>query len=195
MGEAARNLEYYSYAEYATWDDDERYEIIDGVPILMSPAPGRKHQRISLQLAKTIANFIDENHLTCLVYAAPFDVRLPEKNETANTASNVVQPDISVFCNPDNLDDHGGTGAPEIIFEILSPSTARKDQTIKLALYERHGVKELWYIHPEDKLAFVRYLGNGEYGKMLIFTEEDTVELRELPGCSINLNEVFGGLD
>ena len=90
--------------------------------------------------------------------SAPFDVRLPEGDEADDEIITVVQPDISVICDPAKLDNRGCRGAPDFIIEILSPATAGKDQIQKVALYEKHGVKEYWLVHPGDRLITVRLL-------------------------------------
>ena len=102
----------------------------------------------------------------CKVYAAPFDVRLPEKNENSESASNVVQPDISVICDKSKLDDRGCFGAPDLIVEILSPFTGKRNIKDKFFLYEKHGVKEYWIIHPYEKTLQVYKLGSdSEYNR------------------------------
>ena len=157
------NERHYSYGDYLTWPNDERWEIIDGTPYSMSLAPSREHQRITGELFRQIANFVRDGN--CEVYAAPFDVRLPKKDEADGNIKTVVQPDISVICDPSKLDKAGCKGAPDWIIEVLSPATAAKDQIQKHALYQRHGVKEYWLVHPTDKIVAVYRLKKGEYGK------------------------------
>ena len=102
-------------------------------------------------------------------HATPFDVRLPDADEADDDIRTVVQPDISVICNPEKLDDRGCRGTPDFIAEILSPSTSAKDQIQKVRLYEKHGVKEYWIIHPTDKVLTIRVLNeNGRYGIPMI---------------------------
>jgi len=112
----------YSYADYLTWFDDKRRELIDGFINLMTPAPAMKHQNISMNISYEIKHYL-KNKL-CKVFHAPFDVRLPmgdTKND--NEIYTVVQPDITVICDHDKMDERGGIGAPDFIVEILSPST------------------------------------------------------------------------
>ena len=117
--------EKYTYADYLTWPDDERWELIDGHPYAMSPAPARKHQAILGELFRKVSDFFEDS--SCQVYVAPFDVRLAEDYSDDHLIDNVVQPDISVFCKKESLDDKGAMGAPTLTVEILSPSTAQKD--------------------------------------------------------------------
>ncbi|MBF0526012.1 MAG: Uma2 family endonuclease, partial [Deltaproteobacteria bacterium] len=98
MSLAASNNERYTYRDYLAWDDDERWELIDGALYNMSPAPTRRHQRISLDVATQLNNFLSGG--PCEVYAAPFDVRLPKGDEADNQVDTVVQPDIVVICDP-----------------------------------------------------------------------------------------------
>ncbi|MDR0310315.1 MAG: Uma2 family endonuclease, partial [Acidobacteriota bacterium] len=114
--EALQKDERYTYADYASWDTEERYELIDGVPYLMSPAPLRKHQSILFELSGQFRNFLKGK--PCKAFAAPFDVRL-----NADTYDDtVVQPDLVVICDKLKLDAKGCVGAPDMVIEILSPS-------------------------------------------------------------------------
>jgi len=181
--------EYYTYRDYLNWPDDIRTELIDGVIYDMS-APSRVHQKVSGELFRQIANFLEDK--ACEVYHAPFDVRLPEADEADDDVSTVVQPDISVICDPDKLDDRGCRGAPDFIAEILSPSTAAHDQITKLSLYEKHAVKEYWIIDPTYKLLIVRTLKeNGSYGIPLIYEGKGLMRMTVLPELEINLDSVY----
>ncbi|MCP5051670.1 MAG: Uma2 family endonuclease, partial [bacterium] len=139
-----KNDEFFTYADYLTWPDDERWELIDGIPFNMSPAPSPYHQEILVNLIFEIKKSLKDGD--CKVYAAPFDVRLPEVHQTDGESSNVVQPDILVICDREKIDDKGCKGAPGFIIEIVSPGTAKKDMKFKLMLYEKHGVPEYWIV-------------------------------------------------
>jgi len=180
----------YTYGDYLNWPDEIRCELIEGVIYDMT-APSRRHQQISMELARQIANFLRDK--TCQVYAAPFDVRLPEKDEDDNDVITVVQPDIVIVCDLKKLDRRGCRGAPDFIAEILSPSTAAKDQIQKTDLYEKHGVREYWAIHPEDKMIFVRLSGkNGKYGIPAIHEGKGRLSVAVLPELEIDLDMIFG---
>lgn len=174
----------YTYADYATWDDEYRYELIDGTPYLMSPAPTPLHQEISAGFLAQLWTYLKGK--TCKVYAAPFDVRLHADEED----DTVVQPDLSVICDPQKIDDKGCKGAPDMVIEILSPSTFRHDQATKFNLYREAGVREYWVVSPEGRSVQVYLLQEGEYVARA-FTDADAVSVGVLDGCTINLSEVF----
>ena len=193
MGNLATKIDQkYNYKDYSSWNDGERWEIIDGNAYNMSPVPLRNHQDAVGEIFWQIKNFLkDQKKHKCSAYIAPFDVRLPKSNEDKNSTSNVVQPDISIICDKKKLDDKGCFGTPDVIIEVLSPGTAQYDQTIKLELYEKSGVKELWFVHPIDKIIYVRYLKKNEYGKTFIYTENEVIDIKSIKGLQIDLSEVF----
>jgi Uma2 family endonuclease len=163
MGLPQRDIERHTYADYCRWPDDTRYELIDGIAYAMSPAPTRRHQTSTGELFRQIANALQGHR--CRPYIAPFDVRLPSGKEADAAVDTVVQPDISVICDPAKLDDKGCRGAPDWIIEILSPATASHDQIVKRALYERVGVREYWLVHPVDNIVTIYLLGPEGYAK------------------------------
>lgn len=180
----------YTYADYLQWDDNERWELIDGVAYNMSPAPSRKHQEISQNLSRDIGTYLKGK--SCKVYAAPFDVRLPLKGEEDKRTGNVVQPDIVVVCDSSKLDDRGCTGAPDLIIEILSPSTAKKDMVAKFNLYEQAGVKEYWLVHPTDHTVMVFKLGaDGKYGRYEMYDQSEQLAVGIFSDLVLDLNEIF----
>lgn len=143
-----------------------------------------------MELSRQLSNFLKDKK--CKVYAAPFDVRFPEYDEPDDEIKTVVQPDISVICDSDKLDDRGCRGGPDLIIEIVSPFTAAKDMKHKLLLYERHGVKEYWLVHPEERIIMQYNLGeNKRYGRAVVFTDEDTIQIVILQGLEIPLESVF----
>ena len=147
----------FTYKDYCSWPKDERWELIDGEAYNMSPAPSTKHQRISRVLSTKIDNYLSGRK--CELFIAPFDVFLPDYiNQNTDNIINVVQPDLSVICNPVKLIDKGCYGAPDLIIEILSPSTSKKDLNEKFQLYEKHGIKEYWIIDPGNKYIQVFHL-------------------------------------
>ncbi|MDD5392041.1 MAG: Uma2 family endonuclease [Thiothrix sp.] len=154
--------EHFTYADYCKWSEDERWELIDGVAYAMA-APSTTHQRVISELVRQIGNFLVGK--PCEVFPAPFDVRLAATDATDDQTNNVVQPDISIICDKNKLDDKGCKGAPDWIIEVLSPSTASKDLIHKLRLYERHGVREYWVVHPVDRVVMMWTLcTDGRYG-------------------------------
>ena len=173
----------YTYADYCKWDDDERWELIDGVPYAMA-APTRTHQGISGSIYYQIYHFLRGK--SCEVYYAPFDVRL-NADKLDNT---VVQPDIVVYCDESKLDDKGGIGAPDMAVEILSPSSASHDMIKKYMLYMKVGVREYWIVDPVTKTVVVHLLEDGTY-RGRFFEKNDVVPVSVLEDCTVNLAEVF----
>lgn len=184
--------ERFTYGQYCEWDDGERWELIDGVPYNMSPAPSRRHQGILMRVSLFIGNFLVDK--PCQVYFAPFDVRLPDfSEEDDNDVSTVVQPDLVVVCDEKKLDDRGCRGAPDLVVEILSPSTSRKDIGVKFDLYERNGVREYWIIHPTEESLMIFTLGaDGKYGRQKGYGCGDLATSAVLEGLELNIEEVFG---
>jgi Uma2 family endonuclease len=179
----------FSYADYCRWPDDERWELIAGEAFDMSPAPARIHQDLVVGLLVQVHGALVGS--CCRVYVAPFDVRLPEADEADDEVCNVVQPDLAVICDPVRLDDKGCRGAPDWIVEVLSPRTAAKDQRRKRDLYERHGVREYWLVHPTDRIVFVYRLEDGRYGKPDVSSARGETRVAILPGFAIQWDSVF----
>ena len=157
----------------------------------MSPAPAREHQSISGALFSELRTFLKKN--SCKVYHAPFDVRLPKK-ETGleDKVYTVVQPDIVVVCDQQKLDRKGCNGAPDLIIEILSPSTAAKDTKDKYQLYEESGVKEYWMVYPGENIIEVFKLDKkGNYQLEDKYNRNDSIKVDMLGDLNIILEEIF----
>ena len=183
MGVALRKEKHYTYADYLTWPDDARYELIDGEACLMSPAPLVEHQEVAGEVFRQLANQLDGQ--PCRPYIAPVDVRLPRTDEADAAIDTVVQPDVLVVCDPGKVDRRGVRGAPDWLLEVLSPSTAAHDQIAKRRTYERAGVREYWLVHPGDRTLTVYLLENGRYGRPEIYELKDATPIGVLPGVSI----------
>ncbi len=180
----------YTYADYLTWLDDKRRELINGFIKIMTPAPRRIHQEISLNITKKVVNYLDNK--PCKIYHAPFDVRLVEKDKTSDQEIiNVVQPDISVICDLAKLDDRGCLGAPDLIIEILSPASSKRDLSEKYELYQNFGVKEYWIVFPSEKVIQQFVLFNKKYELKGSFVEGDLISPYIFPDLEINLDEIF----
>ena len=176
----------YTFAEYMTWDDGERWEIIEGTPYLMSPVPTWVHQGISGEIFLQLAVFLKGKQ--CKVFHAPFDVRLfPEDDNSDDT---VVQPDLVVICDRSKYMRTGCAGPPDMVVEILSPGTARHDRFVKLHLYKKAGVREYWIVDPETKVLSTFILKDGEYVAG-VYGADDAAPVHILEGLSIDLAEVF----
>ena len=178
-----------TFADALTWDESERVELIDGTPVMMSP-PTRIHQEISGEIYRQIANYLEGKK--CKVYSAPFAVRLFEKADNRpDQVDTMVEPDISIICDPDKLDKYGCKGAPDLIIEILSPSTQRHDRLVKYNLYQRAGVREYWIVNPEDHTVQVSILENGRYQIIEVYSAQDIAKVNALDGCFVELSKVF----
>lgn len=175
-----RKQDGYTYEDYLTWDDDTRYELIDGEAYMMAPAPTTAHQAISVSLASQFYNYLRGK--TCRVFAAPFDVRLSEDT--------VVQPDISVICDPGKLDARGCNGAPDLVVEILSPSSVGHDSVVKLNTYNEAGVREYWIVDPDSRSVLV-YLFKGGEGTVRVYGEKAVIAAHVLDGLQVELDGVF----
>ncbi len=180
--------ELYSYADYLSWDDDQRWELIEGVPYLMTPAPLEKHQAVSGVLYGELYQYFKDK--PCSVYHAPFDVRF-NKDKDDSKIDTVVQPDIAVICNKNKIDRRGAVGAPDLIMEILSPSTSHRDQSIKYNLYEKQGVREYWIVDPGNRFIQVSTLENDSYADAGLYEENQIARSVIFPDFSIPLDLVF----
>ena len=184
--EALQQNEYYTYADYAKWPDDgKRYELIDGLDYEMLAAPATAHQRVSSNLHGQLWQFLKGK--PCEVFHAPFDVCLFAKGDKDHT---VVQPDILVVCDSAKLDGKRCNGAPDMVIEITSTSTASRDRVLKFNQYLKAGVREYWIVDPDNKTVSVHILKDGEY-LARAYAETDTVPVHVLEDCTISLPDVF----
>jgi len=172
----------FTYADYLTWPDDERWEIIDGEAYAMTPAPTTRHQRISRELGRIVVSFFRGK--TCEPFSAPTDVVLDDRN--------IVQPDILVVCDPSKITEKNIQGTPDLIIEILSPSTAIKDRREKRGLYERFGVSEYIIIDPLGESAERFTLVEGRYAAPDIVNWDEKLTSSAFPELTLPLWEAFG---
>lgn len=180
----------YTFADVLAWDENDRIEIINGEAFMMAP-PSSAHQEISVALASQLYNYLEGKQ--CKVYPAPFGVRLFERDgDSPKDVDTMVEPDISVVCDKDKIDKHGCKGAPDLVIEILSPSTQRHDRLVKLGLYQRAGVREYWTVNPEDRTAQVMLLdSNGILQLHEVYGRDGVAKVNVLNGCFIELGRVF----
>jgi Uma2 family endonuclease len=163
--------------------DDERYELLDG-ELVMVPSPNVPHQGVVIDLGTLFNIFVRGNDLG-RVYVAPFDVVLSD--------TNVVQPDV-MFVSRERLGiiTHANIqGAPDLVVEVRSPSTAQRDLTIKRRLYAEHGVKEYWMVDPEARTVTVLLLRNGALEEVGIYRKGQVLSSTTLSGFTLNLDEIF----
>jgi len=182
----------YTYADYLTWLDDKRRELINGFFHLMS-APNVLHAQLTSLTNLIIGSFIKSKKGKCKVFHAPFDVRLPLHGSTDDDKIyDVVQPDICVVCDLSKLDEKGCVGAPDLVVEVLSPSTFKYDCNYKFNLYEASGVKEYWIIDPKAKTARVFLLQpDGRYDLGTVYECNQKAPVHIFEGLEIDMNELF----
>ena len=172
-----------TYEDYANMPDDERYELING-ELIMTAAPNEPHQEISMLLGWQFIPAVRRG--LGRVYAAPFDVVLSDHD--------VVQPDL-LFVLKENahiITRANIQGAPDLVVEILSPSTSRRDWNEKRDLYAKYGVGELWIADPDERVVWVMALRDGEYEVVGKYEDTQTFSSPTLAGVTIDLREVFG---
>lgn len=185
----------FSYADYLTWQGEDLKEIINGIVYEFS-APFRKHAKATAKFLGKAWSFIDNRKGKCEIYTAPFDVRLPKNGETADDKIyNVVQPDICVICDHSKLDEKGCIGAPDLVVEVNSPSTSKRDLNQKFFLYESSGVNEYWVVYPEAQAVTVFILQpDGKYDDGTtyeVIKKQTKVPVKTLEGLVIDLEELF----
>lgn len=179
----------YTFADVLTWDEGEHIEIINGEAFMMA-TPSSRHQEVSGELFRQLANFLEGKQ--CKVYHAPFGVRLFEQDgDRPEEVDTMVEPDISVICDRSKIDRYGCKGAPDLIIEILSPSTRRHDRLVKLNLYQRAGVQEYWMADPDNQSVQVFTLDNGILKIREDYGPGDVARVNILEGCFIDLEKVF----
>jgi Uma2 family endonuclease len=173
----------FTYVDYVNTPEDKRYELLDG-DLVMTPAPGEIHQRVSILLGWRLVQFVTENHLG-RVYVAPFDVVLSD--------TDVVQPDLLFVSNerahvitPANVQ-----GAPDLVVEILSPSTAERDLTFKRRLYGRHGVSEYWIVDTTARSVTVLLLRKAGFEVVGEYGAGETLTSPTLRGFALRIDDLF----
>lgn len=160
---------HYTEDDYYNTPEDIRVELIDGLMVYNQASPSRIHQAILGELCAIINNYIKSKEEPCRVYPGPFAVKLKEGYPT------IVEPDISVICDPDRLTERGCTGAPDWIIEIVSPGNPGHDYVRKLALYVDAGVREYWIVDPGKERIHV-YLLEEDNFDLTIYTFQDKIK-------------------
>lgn len=178
----------YTARDYISWKTEELMEIIRGKIFKMSAAPSSGHQIISSELNDILKAYFSPR---CTVFYAPFDVYLIHPGEDWKETKNIVEPDLCVICDPEKIDDRGCIGVPDLVVEILSPSTRTRDLGAKRDLYEEYGVKEMWIVHPRDATIAVHVLESGNYRITSLVTNDQSFQSPTFPDLKVDLNEVF----
>ncbi|HOY68180.1 MAG TPA: Uma2 family endonuclease [Candidatus Ozemobacteraceae bacterium] len=180
----------YTYADYLTWPDEERWEIVDGEAHAMTPAPTPLHQSVVIELGTQFHTFLRGK--PCRVFPAPIDLLIPVGDEPDEEVATIVQPDLIVVCDEKKVGGKRIRGAPDLVIEVSSPATSSRDAIVKRRCYERAGAREFWLVHPIDRLVTVFRLGaDGTFDKPLYFDSEGRIDVTVLPGLTIDLALVF----
>ena len=173
----------FTYEDYLNTPEDKRYELLDG-ELIMVPSPNWPHQRTELKLGSRVIWFV-ERHDLGEVATAPMDVVLSD--------TDVVQPDV-LFISRERTSIIGHNaiyGAPDLVVEILSPSTTRRDLTFKRELYAKHGVKEYWQVNIDERRITVLSLGDNDYEVAAVYGIGETLTSPALPGFALAIDEIF----
>ncbi|MFN3396766.1 MAG: Uma2 family endonuclease [Thermodesulfovibrionales bacterium] len=173
-------VERFTWQDYLTWPEEERWEVIGGKAYNMSPSPTERHQRILVNLTVQLNEKL--RGTPCRVYAAPLDVYFDDYN--------FVQPDVFVVCDKNKIKDKI-YGAPDLIIEVLSFFTAVKDRKIKKELYEKFGVREYILVHPEENYIEIFLLTAGGYSEPDIIGADEVFKSGIFENLEIPLWEVF----
>jgi len=173
----------FTYEDYVLMPEGKRYEIVEG-ELYMVPAPTTTHQRISRKLEEMLSRFVEERKLG-EVFDAPIDVVFSE--------TDIVQPDIIFISNENKniIKEENIKGAPDLIIEILSPSSAQRDKIIKKKLYARNGVKEYWLVEPQKKTIEAMVLAKRGYETFKVFSDKEVLTTRLIKGLQIPVENIF----
>jgi Uma2 family endonuclease len=177
--------QHFTYADVLEWDEGERYELFDGEVHMMAP-PARIHQELLMEISARIHEFLKGK--PCKVFPAPFGVRLFPKAD--NSDDTFFEPDIVVVCDRSKLDEWGCNGAPDLVVEILSPSTMKNDLLYKLNKYLAAGVREYWIVDPAERSISVNVRGDGQF-ELAEYDVEAELASTVLKGFSLKVKDIF----
>jgi len=179
----------YTFADYASWDAEYKYELLDGMPV-MQPRPDLEHQRIEGALIQQLRNYLDGKPGVAFPESEVLLLDSPEQKP--NDARNVFVPDIIVVCEPQKIKKQYCLGAPTVVMEVVSPATVKNDRLVKLSHYQKAGVMEYWIVSPQEQNVSVYMLRDGGYHIMAVYTKEDTeAPVLSLEGCVLNMAKIF----
>ena len=175
----------YTVDDYYSWPEGERIELIDGVIYDMA-APTDVHQLITLEMGSVFREYIRQKNGKCIPVVSPIDVQLDEDDKT------MVQPDIIIVCDRSKFKNGRIFGAPDLVVEVLSPSTRKNDLFLKLGKYANAGVREYWIINPVKKRVIVYNLMNEEEDAATIYTFAGKVPVKIFDGnCEVDFAEIY----
>ena len=179
----ARPTAKLTYSDYCNTPDDERWELMDG-ELIMAPSPTVNHQQVAGRLYRLLADFVEGASLG-EVFIAPLDVVVSDVN--------VLQPDVVFVSNSRShiITEANIQGAPDLVVEVMSPSTASRDWRIKLDLYAEHGVQEYWIVDSVGQRVWVMARSDDEMAEVANYGAADTLNSSTLPGFAASLSAVF----
>ena len=174
--------DHYTSEDYWNLPEEERAELINGKFYDMAP-PNRIHQKLVFSISRIIGNYIADYHGSCEVYPAPFAVNLDADDK------DWVEPDISVICDPNKLTDRGCSGAPDLIFEIVSPASRKMDYSLKNMIYSQAGVREYWIVDPaKEKVVVYCYENDSD---PCLYSFDADVPVGIYPGLTIRIRDLL----
>jgi Uma2 family endonuclease len=180
----------YNYADYVALNEEVTYEVISGEIISMSPSPTPKHQDVVDELTAEFKMFLRGKE--CMAFSAPMDVCLFATNETKmEDILDWVQPDLMVICDNRKINEKNIIGPPDLVIEVLSPTTARNDRWIKFNSYEKAGVQEYWIVDPYNMSIEVYERKGDSLEQTGVFGREDRITAGILPDLQIDLKNIF----
>ncbi len=178
---------HFTFQDFLSWDEGSRYEIFDGVPVLLA-SPTTKHQGVVSFLTIEFGMYFKGKD--CRIFPSPFTVRFSEVDDFEN-ADNVFEPDVSIVCNKEQLDQFGCKGAPSLVVEVLSPSTSRNDRIKKYNTYQKFGVSEYWIVDPSNETVEIYVLDEGIYKRWNVYGREDVIKSKQFDSLEIAGEDMF----
>jgi len=193
MAVLKRDEDYHTYADYLVWSRTYGDELINGTAYVREPpSPLPPHQLVVGDLYRQIGNALEGK--SARVFIAPMDIRLPKSDEEDDQVDTVVQPDVFIVSGLQKVDKRGVRGTPDWLAEVLSPSTARHDQVVKLPVYERAGVREVWLINPIERTLAIYLLEGGRYGPATILELKGQTRLTAVPGVTVDWDRALADI-
>ena len=174
--------DHYTSEDYWNLPENERAELIDGKLYSMAP-PSLTHQTLSIEIASTFRNYIKSKGGSCRTLTAPFAVNLDADDK------NWVEPDVTVICDLNKLTKRGCSGAPDLVFEVVSPSSRKLDYGIKNVIYSQSGVREYWIVDPiKERVTVYHY---EEDVAPVIYGFDQDIPVGIYPGLTIKINDLL----
>ena len=174
--------DHYTSEDYWNLPEEECAELINGKFYDMAP-PSRIHQKLVSKLTALFNQYIADHHGSCEVYPVPFAVNLDADDK------DWVEPDVSVICDPNKLTDRGCSGAPDLIFEIVSPASRKMDYSLKNMIYSQAGVREYWIVDPaKEKVVVYCYENDSD---PCLYSFDADVPVGIYPGLTIRIRDLL----